>query len=79
MKKHKSSCSAGIPATAGKKSPVDTWLINLSRQVSAACDRFWLQTAERRLIQRHRTRGLFDLSDKSWTSTLPPSPATKPT
>ena len=49
--------AAGIKTTVGKKSRVDRWLLNLSRQVSLACDRFWLATAERRHIERHRTRG----------------------
>lgn len=49
--------AAGIRTTAGKKSRLDRWLLRLSREVSAACDRFWLQTEERRLIERHRTRG----------------------
>lgn len=49
--------AAGIRTTAGKKSRLDRWLLRLSLEVSAACDRFWLQTEERRLIERHRTRG----------------------
>lgn len=49
--------TAGIKSKTGCKSRVDRWLLNLSRQVSLACDRFWLATAERRHIERHRTRG----------------------
>ena len=56
----RTASAATNPDTCGSMSYVDAWMVNLSLEVSVACDRFWQKTPERRLIESKRKRAGFN-------------------
>ena len=65
MKRKKSSpartaSAATNPDRCGSMSYVDAWMINLSLEVSVACEKFWEKTPERRAIEAKRKRSGFN-------------------
>jgi hypothetical protein len=46
--------------TMGYREFREAWLANMLEEVSAACDRFWAKTPERRRIEAARLRSGFN-------------------
>jgi hypothetical protein len=49
-----------IQESMGYRQFRDAWLVNLLEEMSAACDRFWAKTPERRKIEAAHRRSVFN-------------------
>jgi hypothetical protein len=49
-----------IQMTMGYREFREAWLANMLEEMSAACDRFWAKTPERRKIEASRLRSGFN-------------------